>query len=124
MSQAASWETGARGGAGPEAGRPAEVPPERTTLSAVPPIEGPATRPVPAHQVDHEADRQLGLGRAILRGSLIGFVVVAAAAFGIARAAGWSSGSALGVAAFAGLWGGPGFGGMMGATLAANRSHD
>jgi len=69
-----------------------------------------------------EADRRLGLGRAVLRGSLIGFVMVASVALVIALLAGFGTTSALGVSAFAGMWGGPGFGGMLGATLAANRA--
>jgi len=71
---------------------------------------------------DHQADRELGLGRAVLWGSLIGFLVVGTIVVAIGLAAGWSAGPALAVAAFAGLWGGPGFGGMMGAPLAANRA--
>jgi hypothetical protein len=76
---------------------------------------------VPAHQTDREADRELGLGRAVLTGSSIGFVVVAAIVCTIALVAGYDVIDALGVGAFAGLWGGPGFGGMMAATVAANR---
>ena len=78
-------------------------------------------RVVPAFEANGDADRRLGLGRAILMGSLIGFLVVLAIVCTIAVLAGYDAADALGVGAFAGLWGGPGFGGMMGATLAANR---
>jgi hypothetical protein len=73
---------------------------------------------------DRQADRELGLGRGILRGSLIGFVVVSTIVLVIALLAGYDAADALGIGAFAGLWGGPGFGGMMGATLAASHAHD
>jgi hypothetical protein len=79
---------------------------------------------IPAFAQDLAADRALGIGHAVLRGSLIGFAIVAAIAWLVARFSGFSSMDSLGVAAFAGLWGGPGFGGMMGATLAASRAHD
>jgi hypothetical protein len=81
-------------------------------------------RETPTFAEDLAADRALGIGHAVLRGSLIGFAIVAAIAWVVARLAGFSSTDALGVAAFAGLWGGPGFGGMMGATLAGSRAHD
>ena len=79
---------------------------------------------IPAFEVDRAADRALGIGHAVLRGSLVGFVIVATIAWLVARVAGYTTTDAFGVAAFAGLWGGPGFGGMMGATLAANRAQD
>jgi hypothetical protein len=83
-----------------------------------------AEREIPAFAEDLAADRALGIGHAVLRGCLIGFAIVAAIAWVIARLAGFSSMDALGVAAFAGMWGGPGFGGMMRATLAGSRAHD
>jgi hypothetical protein len=111
MSQARSWELEPRDG-----GSEGASPPERS-LSAV----AVPDRVVPAHEVDRDADRQLGLGRAILLGSSIGFVVVATIVCLIALAAGYDAPDAIGVGAFAGLWGGPGFGGMMAATVAASR---
>jgi hypothetical protein len=84
----------------------------------------PETRAVPWHEADRLADRQLGLGHAILIGSLIGFVTVATVVVLIGLLAGWDARNAIGIGAFAGIWGGPGFGGMMGATLAGSRAHD
>jgi hypothetical protein len=88
------------------------------------PAHGGESPGISAFEVDLAADRALGIGHAVLRGSLIGFVIVATIAWLIAHVAGYSTWDAVGVAAFAGLWGGPGFGGMMGATLAASRAHD
>ena len=61
------------------------------------------------------ADRRLG--RAFLWGSLVGSVLVFAFCGGIALLAGMGTPAAIGIGLFTALWGGPGFGGMMGATL-------
>ncbi len=58
-----------------------------------------------------------GSGRAIVIGSMIGFLVVGTFTGVTAFAFGASFLEALGLAAFTGLWGGPGFGGMMGFVL-------
>jgi hypothetical protein len=85
-------------------------------LAAVPGLE----RLIPGHEDDREADRQMGLARAIFIGSLIGFAIVFTVVCVIGLAAGYDTVDAMGVGAFAGLWGGPGFGGMMAATIRAS----
>lgn len=57
------------------------------------------------------------MGRAAVRGAIIAFVLVFAVATGIGLNAGFDLGGAAGLGLFAGFWGGPGFGGMLGATL-------
>lgn len=52
--------------------------------------------------------------RAVVTGSAVGFVVVAAFTGLTALALGAGAAGAAAVAAFTGVWGGPGFGGMMG----------
>lgn len=63
-------------------------------------------------------------GRGMVQGMAIGFVIVAGITLGIMVNAGAAVVPALGVAAFAGFWGGPGFGGMLGATIAAVRAEE
>lgn len=60
--------------------------------------------------------------RGAIVGTIVGFVAVGGVAIAIALNAGTSVISAFGVGAFAAFWGGPGFGGMLGATLAACRN--
>ena len=60
--------------------------------------------------------------RGAVIGTVIGFVVVGAVTVAIALNAGTSVVAALGVGAFAAFWGGPGFGGMLGATLGVTRN--
>jgi hypothetical protein len=55
------------------------------------------TRAVPWHEADRLADRKLGLGRAILLGSLIGFLTVATIVVLIGLLAGWDARSAIGI---------------------------
>jgi hypothetical protein len=62
-----------------------------------------------------EASEDAGLVRAFVRGSIIGFVAVFVLLGGMTMAAGMGLAAALGVGAFTAFWGGPGFGGMMGA---------
>lgn len=57
------------------------------------------------------------LGRALLWGTIIGSVLVFAFCGGIALAAGMGVPAAIGIGVFTAIWGGPGFGGMMGATV-------
>ena len=119
MKQATNWESDVTDGQSvPRPG--SETRATRVSASA-PDAENPET---PTFAQDLAADRALGIGHAVLRGSLIGFAIVAAIAWAVARFAGFSSMDALGVAAFAGVWGGPGFGGMMAATVAASRADD
>jgi hypothetical protein len=121
VKHADSWEPElTSGGSGPSRLLSQTIPPREAAPTEA---EAPERR-VAAFELDHAADQELGIGRAVLRGSLIGFAIVATIAWVIARFAGFDNVDALGVGAFAGLWGGPGFGGMMGATLAASRAHD
>lgn len=62
--------------------------------------------------------------RGAIVGTVIGFFAVGAIAVAIALNAGTSMISAVGVGAFAAFWGGPGFGGMLGATLGATRNDE
>jgi lipopolysaccharide export LptBFGC system permease protein LptF len=62
--------------------------------------------------------------RGALIGTVIGFFVVGGFAFWVALNAGTSTIAAVGLALFAGFWGGPGFGGMLGATLAVTRNEE
>ncbi len=62
--------------------------------------------------------------RGAIVGTVIGFFAVGTIAVAIALNAGTSVISAFGVGAFAAFWGGPGFGGMLGATLGATRNDE
>jgi hypothetical protein len=64
------------------------------------------------------------IGRAAVRGVLIGLVAMSALGTGMGLATGFDLIDSLGLGAFAGIWGGPGFGGMLGATLAYVRARD
>lgn len=61
-------------------------------------------------------------GRGMLKGMVVATVIVGGVTFGIMLNAGAGLVPALGVAAFASFWGGPGFGGFLGATIAAVRA--
>ncbi len=63
-----------------------------------------------------------GMGKAFIMGSVIGFVASFTLFGGVALAAGLGTGAALGIGAFTAFWGGPGFGGMMGAVLHFSRT--
>lgn len=62
-----------------------------------------------------------GIGRSFAIGSLIGGLITFAVTGGITLVACHQVGPAVGVGLYAGLWGGPGFGGMLGAVGAMNR---
>lgn len=64
---------------------------------------------------------EAGIARAAAKGTLVGFVVVLTIVGGIALSAGAGVMGALGVGAFVALWGGPGWGGMVGAVRYADR---
>jgi hypothetical protein len=68
------------------------------------------------------------MGRVLYTAGAIGTVVMLAAGIGISLAGGTSFVDALGIGAFAALWGGPGFGGMAGAiyylSREEHRAHD
>lgn len=68
-------------------------------------------------------DPEAGLARAYAVGSIAGFVGVGAVCGGIALLGGVEPGAALGAAAFAGFWGGPGFGGTLAGVLHLERRH-
>ncbi len=57
------------------------------------------------------------LGRAFVKGTVLGTVLVFLFCGGISLLAGLGIGAAIGIGAFTAFWGGPGFGGMMGATV-------
>jgi hypothetical protein len=92
-----------------------------TTIDVTVPV--PSHRPLsmareaaaPSARAAMSADRRLG--RAFLLGSLVGSVLVFAFCGGIALLAGMGAPAAAGIGLFTAFWGGPGFGGMMGATL-------
>lgn len=58
-----------------------------------------------------------GTGRAIIIGTIVGFIVVGGFCGLAGLIAGMEPSAALALAAFTGFWGGPGFGGMMGFVL-------
>ena len=62
------------------------------------------------------------VGRAAWHGVLIGLVGMTALGTGLGLATGYDMIGSLGLGAFAGVWGGPGFGGMVGAVLAYARA--
>ncbi len=85
------------------------------------------TRPTPqpspaAPKAPPATSEDAGLVRAFVKGSIIGFVAVFVLLGGIALVAGMGIAAALGVGAFTAFWGGPGFGGMMGAVLHYSRT--
>ena len=87
----------------------------------------PVTRPTPqpstaAPTAPPATSDDAGLVRAFVKGSIIGFVAVFVLLGGITLAAGMGIAAALGVGAFTAVWGGPGFGGMMGAVLHYSRT--
>ncbi len=62
--------------------------------------------------------------RGALIGTVIGFFAVGGFAFWVSLNAGSSLIAAVGLGLFAAFWGGPGFGGMLGATLAVTRNEE
>ena len=67
--------------------------------------------------VDPDVGQENGLARAFGLGALVGFVAVFVVFCGPTLALGMSAGPAIGIGLFTAFWGGPGFGGMMGAVL-------
>jgi hypothetical protein len=72
----------------------------------------PATDPLPG-------DRSIG--RAAVRGAFIGYFAVVILVGSVLLVAGAGLGRALAVGAFVGIWGGPGWGGMVAAQVHADR---
>lgn len=66
-------------------------------------------------------NRSSSIGHAAVYGTVVGFVVILSIVSSVALAAGGGLMSALGVGAFAALWGGPGWGGIVGAVRYADR---
>jgi hypothetical protein len=62
-----------------------------------------------------------GMGRVLYTAGVIGTVVMLGIGIGISLVGGTSFIDALGIGAFAALWGGPGFGGMAGAIYYLSR---
>lgn len=67
-------------------------------------------------------DPEHGIARAFVVGSIVGFVATFAVCGGIALACGSGAVAASGIGLFTAVWGGPGFGGMMGAVLRIGRN--
>ena len=66
---------------------------------------------------------ETGVGRAAVRGAIIGVVVVAGVVVAITLYAGARLGDAVGMAAYAAFFGGPGFGAMLGSVHFLSREH-
>lgn len=64
---------------------------------------------------------EAGIGRAAVKGAIIGYFAVLTIVGGIVLAAGAGLGVALAVGAYVAIWGGPGWGGMVGAQRHADR---
>ena len=67
---------------------------------------------------------EAGIGHAAVVGAAIGYFVVLAIVTGIVLIAGAGLGAALAVGAYAAIWGGPGWGGMIAAQRHADRVAD
>jgi hypothetical protein len=67
---------------------------------------------------------EAGIGRAAVKGAIIGYFAVLMIVAGIVLAAGAGLGVALAVGAYVAIWGGPGWGGMIGAQRYADRIAD
>ncbi len=63
-----------------------------------------------------------GVGRAALVGAAIGFVTMATAATAVGLIGGLPPREAVGIGTFAAVWGGPGFGALVGAISAITRN--
>jgi hypothetical protein len=97
-----------------------EMAPRLTEASFVPERE--TSRVIGERRLESPEADGGGLGRAFVVGSVLGFVTVMVVCGAIALVAGSSLVAAVGIGAFAGFWGGPGFGGMMGAVLHHSRT--
>ena len=85
------------------------------------PAPAPAPGTAPPSTAPSTSD-DAGLARAFVWGSVVGSVAVFVLLGGLTLAAGMGAAAALGVGAFTAFWGGPGFGGMMGAVLHYSRT--
>ena len=82
----------------------------------------PAASPAAPLVAERAEPADTGLVRAFAIGAAIGAVAVFAVFFGVATALGLGTPAAIGIGAFTAAWGGPGFGGMMGAVLHITRA--
>lgn len=85
-----------------------------TTIAPAPPAP-PVAAPVPI--VAERSDEYPNVARSGMIGALVGFVVSTIAVTVGGSLAGIEPGAAFGLGAFTGMWGGAGFGFMMGATI-------
>lgn len=67
---------------------------------------------------------EAGIGHAAVVGAIIGYFAVLTIVSGLVFAAGAGLGVALAVGAYVGIWGGPGWGGMIDAPIHADRIAD
>lgn len=78
--------------------------------------------------MSEETDKSMfgvdGIGRSFVVASLVGGLITFAVTGGITLLASHQVGPALGVGLFAAFWGGPGFGGMLGAVRASSRAEN
>lgn len=63
-----------------------------------------------------------GVGRGALCGAVIGFIVVASLVTVVGMIAGLEALDSIGLGAFAAVWGGPGFGALVGAVMVITRN--
>ena len=95
--------------------------PEVVEASPPPTTPPSINRCAPAAESRGEPRQPESFDRAVLtgfvKGTIVGTVVVFLICGGITVVAGFGWGPAIGVGAFAAFWGGPGFGGMLGAVL-------
>ena len=89
------------------------LPSPRIPSPALQPAEVAPRIDLPAHVRAHP-----NIGRGVARGALLGFLLVASFVTILGLASGVGPGGALGMGVVAGLWGGCGFGGMLGAFFA------
>ncbi len=79
-----------------------------------------AAPPTEREPVDAEAR---AVARGFVVGSMTGAVIVFLVSLAITVQAGFSVGAAVSIGAFAAAWGGPGFGGMLGAVTGYQKYH-
>ena len=81
-------------------------------------VATPALQVVPAPAVDAELDStERNVGRSGMVGYFIGFVTAAVGITLVGTVGGLGFGNSLGLGAFVGIWGGGGFGFMLGVTI-------
>jgi hypothetical protein len=94
--------------------------PTRTPAPPPAPARQPAppAQPAPTDEATDAPEHEVGLGRSLVVGGLVGFLIVYAIAFGLFAAfGGYGLGVAAGASVFVGLFGGIGFGAMVAASI-------